>query len=73
MRRTGVGFLALQLVGMLVLGGCGGNAVGEIPELKEPKAANSAYRPVELGEVGKTEILLATVVPAVTVVFTKPM
>ena len=64
MRRTGVGFLALQLVGMLVLGGCGGNAVGEIPELKEPKAANSAYRPVELGEVGKTEILLATVVPA---------
>lgn len=43
--------------------GCGQAASADIPELIEPIAVNSAYRPVEYGTVGDIEILFGTVVP----------
>lgn len=62
--RIRAGMLAaLLLTEMLLCGGCGKNASETVPELLEPASANSAYRPVELGEIGKTMVLYGTVVP----------
>lgn len=54
---------ALLLVEMMICSGCGKNASETVPKLLEPASVNSAYRPVELGEIGKTGILYGTVVP----------
>ncbi len=56
-------FLSLFLTGVLLLGGCKGASQEEIPLLAEPVAANAAFRPVELGAIGKVDILYGTVVP----------
>lgn len=62
--RLGTGILAVLLsVEMLLCSGCGKNASETPPQLLEPASANSAYRPVELGEIGKTIVLYGTVVP----------
>lgn len=64
MRRNKVRLLAALLTAALLLTGCGGRALQEtIPELREPVAANGAYRPVELGTIGETKVLYGTVVP----------
>ena len=64
--RRGIGagcMLLLLLAEMLSGSGCGKGTTETVPELKESIAANSAYRPVESGEIGKTEVLFGTVVP----------
>lgn len=55
--------VALQVLAVILSSGCGSTAVPEIPELIEPVAKNAAYRPVEYGDIGKTEILIGKVVP----------
>lgn len=62
--RIGAGMLtALLLAEMMLCSGCGKTASETAPKLLEPVSANSAYRPVELGEIGKTMVLYGTVVP----------
>ena len=47
---------------MILCAGCGKKGASSAPKLIEPAAANSSCRAVEIDEVGKTEVLLATVV-----------
>lgn len=57
-RKTGVVFLVMALL----VTGCMEQAGQQAPELQEPVSRNSACRPVEMGKIGKVEVLLATVV-----------
>lgn len=57
-RKTGVVFLAMALL----VTGCMEQAGQQAPDLQEPVSRNSACRPVEMGMIGKVEVLLATVV-----------
>lgn len=62
--RIGKVRIATFLIAVLMLGGCSGEVAQDaIPELKAPVAANAAYRPVELGDIGETKVLYGTVVP----------
>lgn len=54
---------AVFLIGVLLCSGCGNGAENTIPELIEPSAVNTAYRPVELGSIGETKVLYGTVKP----------
>lgn len=54
---------AVQMLEILYCAGCGKNAAAGVPELLEPASVNSAYRPVEKGDIGTLEILFGTVVP----------
>lgn len=62
--RMGKVRISVFLIAALLLGGCGSQmAQTVIPALKEPVAANAAYRPVEMGIIGETKVLYGTVVP----------
>lgn len=52
---------SIFLVLVLLLSGCAGKE--DIPELIAPVVNNQSYRPVGYGEVGKSEIKIADVVP----------
>ncbi len=62
--RIRAGILSVVLLtGMVMYTGCGAAGSAAVPELIEPAAANSSYRPVELGEIGETKVLYGTIVP----------
>lgn len=63
MKRDKARFLSVLLIGVLLSGGCGKATREEVPELREPVAANAAFRPVELGTIGETRVLYGTVAP----------
>lgn len=56
-------YLAAILAASLFLTSCGGAAGQSGPELQEPVSRNSTYQPVEVGSIGQTEALMATVMP----------
>lgn len=60
--RAGI-LSAVLLVEITVCAGCGAAGSAAVPELIEPAATNSSYRPVELGEIGETKVLYGTIVP----------
>lgn len=60
--RAGI-LSAVLLTEMAVCAGCGAASSAAVPDLIEPAAANSSYRPVELGEIGETKVLYGTIVP----------
>lgn len=54
----------ILLLSLVVLcSGCRTSTDADIPQLIEPMATNSAYRPVERGNIGNIKILMGTVVP----------
>ncbi|MGN0342185.1 MAG: biotin/lipoyl-binding protein [Roseburia sp.] len=61
--RKQIRYLCVPLVAVLLFSGCGKTTSADVPELLEPAAANSAYRPVERGDIGDVEIQFGTVVP----------
>lgn len=61
-KRLGI-FLAGILSVSSLCSGCSREKAEKTPELMEPVAINSSYRPVERGSIGDIEILLGTVVP----------
>ena len=48
------------VAGAMMLSGC--NEVVEVPKLKEPKAVNQAFRPVEKRTIGKIKVSVGNVV-----------
>lgn len=61
-RTLRIRFVVVFLSGLL-LSGCGHVDGDAVPTLKEPVAANAAYRPVEKGVIGETKVLYGTVAP----------
>ncbi|MCI5620201.1 MAG: biotin/lipoyl-binding protein [Lachnospiraceae bacterium] len=61
--REQIRYLCILLVAVLLFSGCAKNTLSDVPKLLEPAAANSAYRPVERGDIGDVEIGFGTVVP----------
>lgn len=61
--RKQIRYLCIPLAAVLLFSGCAKTASADVPELLEPAAANSAYRPVERGDIGDVEIRFGTVVP----------
>lgn len=62
MRKKTVVFLVLWSLLLGCFSGCGAKET-EIPELMEPVIQNAEYRPVDTGNIGDCQVLLATVVP----------
>lgn len=64
MKKRKKGFLAGGIALLMVCCmGCGTQEEQVIPELLEPIAVNSAYRPVEKGKIGNVSIRTGTVAP----------